>query len=318
MSVSGNAVVFQLGKESAYGTLGTATEQIQISSESLRPTYNKISEGLATGGKGEGFMATMGKGVEGSISTLFRADMGLILGGALGKEANVTGTDAKTHVFTCIESAPNVHLPSLSALVDRKVDAFSYTGLKINRLSLSASQGDYLKCDVDFVGKAETESATMQTGLTPSTLKAFKFAQGKVYNGDTAIADIKSMSLELNNNLDYQTQTTDTGDFYKEAEVGTRSVAISLEAIYAGGVESLRKDYYKTDDTLSLTMEFTSDASPYKLTIDIPCCQMNDASANMSDPSSSLSQTMSLNAVDNLDDEFITMTLVNTKSDKYI
>lgn len=52
--INGNSVTFQLGKESTYGTAVSATEQIKISSESLKPVYNKVEEGVATGGRGAG------------------------------------------------------------------------------------------------------------------------------------------------------------------------------------------------------------------------------------------------------------------------
>lgn len=323
--ISGNSVVLQMGKETTYGTSASATKQIKISSESLRPTYNKVSEGLGTGGRGEGLLATMGIGLEGTVSTLLRPDMGYILAGILGAEGTVsTPTSGKghTHTFTCIASDPSNHLPSYTFKVNRGVDAFAYTGCKINRLSLSASAGDFVKADFDIVGKDESSGATMQS-LTPSTLKAFKFAQGKVYNGSSEIADITNINIEINNNCDAQTQTTDTGNYYKEPEVGMRSCSITLDAIYSTDTESLRESYYKSDNTLSLKVEFTSDeeiesTESYKMTITIPCCQMSDASANMSDPGSSLSQSMTLNAVDNLTDEFIKIELTNNDSAKYI
>lgn len=73
--VNGNSVKLQIGEESSYATIADATEQIKISSESLKAAYNKVDEGLATGGRGSGKRQTMGIGVEGSFSTLFRPDM---------------------------------------------------------------------------------------------------------------------------------------------------------------------------------------------------------------------------------------------------
>ena len=81
--VSGNSVIFQIGKESTYGTAVAGTKQIKISSESFKPNYNKVDEGLATGGRGEGLKQTMGIKVEGGLSTLLRPDMGYLIFGAL-------------------------------------------------------------------------------------------------------------------------------------------------------------------------------------------------------------------------------------------
>lgn len=318
--INGNSVIAQVGKESVYGTGIAATKQFKISAESLKPVYNKIDEGLATGGRGAGLQATMGIGVEGSMSTLFRADMGYLLKGVLGTEVVASATEGYKHTFTCIAAGEEYHLPSWSFAVDRKVAKFRYVGSKVNALTLSASSGDYLKCDFDVVGKNE-EVIDSLPALTPSALKAFKFAQGKVYKGTTEIADVTSMSVAINNNCDYQTQTSATGDYYKEPEVGTREISCELSAIYASGVEAIRNEFYKSDKTLSVKLEFISDeiigtAEPYKLTITLPCCQMSDASANMGGLDT-LSQSMSLNVVDNLVDELIEVELYNSDSEEY-
>lgn len=328
--INGNSVIFQMGKESTYGTAGTATKQIKIGSESLKPVYNKIDEGLATGGRGAGLKATMGIGVEGSISTLMRPDLVYLLAGVLGEEATPVasaGGEGYKHVMTAIEASETKHLPAWTCYVDRKVGKFGYTGCKINRLALSAASGDYLKCDVDFVGKDEQTGVTMST-ITgqPSQLRAFKFAQGKVYKVEeeerTPIADVDSIQLEINNNCDYQIQTTDTGDNYKEAEVGTREISLSLSAIYASGAEGLRASYYKSDATFAVDLEFVSDEmiddeEPYKLTIKLPCCQMSDADANMGGVET-LKQNMTMNVADNLSDELIIVEAVNADEAKYI
>lgn len=318
--INGNSVIAQLGKEGSYGVGATATKQFKISSESLKPVYNKIDEGLATGGRGMGLKATMGIGLEGSMSTLFRPDMGYLLAGVLGRDAVTDSGDGKLHTMTCIESSETAHLPSWSFYIDRKVEQFRYTGCKINSLTLSASAGDYLKCDFDVVGKAEEENATLGT-LTPSVLRAFKFAQAKMYkivdDEETAIADIDSISLAISNNCDSQIQTTDTGDYYKEPEVGTRDIQLTASAIYSSGTEEFRKDFYKSDATVGVKLEFISDEKigddNYKLTITLPCCQMSDADANMGGLET-LKQNMTLNVVDNLVDELIKVELLNNDS----
>lgn len=325
--INGNSVRFQLGLESTYGTAVSPTKQLKIGSESLKPVYNKIDEGLATGGRGSGLKATMGIGVEGAFSTLMRPDLAYLIAGVLGEEATpVQSTEGYEHVFTAIEADETKHLPAWTMYVDRKVGAFKYTGCKINSLSLSAAAGDYLKCDVNVVGKDE-EAASMSSSLTPSSLRAFKFAQGKVYmkQGDNSyaeVADVTSMGLDINNNCDYQTQTTDTGSYYKEAEVGTREIGCTLETIYTAGSEELRANLYKSDAQFSVKLEFISDEmissdEPYSMTIELPCCQMSDATANMGGLDT-LKQTMSLNVADNLEDELIKVTVVNGDSSAYI
>lgn len=323
--INGNSVIAQLGKESAYGTPVAATKQFKIASESLKPTYNKIDEGLATGGRGKGLMATMGIGVNGSESTLMRPDMGYLLAGVLGVDVVSTSGDGTKHTITCIASDENQHLPSWTFYVDRKVGKFKYSGCKINALTLSANAGDYLKCDFDIVGKEEIANATL-SALTPSVLRAFKFAQAKMYkivdDEEVEIADVDSINLSINNNCDATVQTTDTGDFYKEPEVGTREIGLTCSAIYSSESESIRTEFYKSDATVGIKMEFISDENlpdstdPYKLTITLPCCQLSDADANMSGLET-LKQNMTFNVVDNLVDELIKVELINADASSY-
>lgn len=321
--INGNSVILQLGKETTYGTKATGTEQIKISSESFKEVYNKIDEGLATGGRGSGLKATMGIGVEFSFATLFRPDFGNILKGALGVSAYASGK----HTFTCIESAEDKHLPAWTFYVDRKVGKFAYTGCKIGSLSLSASAGNYLTCDVSGNGKLEETVSSLAT-LTPSSLRAFKFAQAKVYSkaknaeSRTELADVTNLSIEINNNLDAQTQTTSTGDHYKEPEVGTREITATVDMIYSVSAETARNAFYKSDDTLSIEAEFISDETfgeddtPYSLKIKLPCVQCSDATANMGGLDT-LSQNMVFNVADNLTDELIEIELINDKTGAY-
>ena len=320
---NGNALVVQLGKEGTYGTLATPTRQIRVSSESMKPTYNKVDEGLLTGNKGKSASNIMGIKVEGSLSTLARPDdLGLFLKCALGEEATVSGSETTgyTHTFTPIGNGVNDNLPTMSAVIDRVIDVFGYNGLAVGSLSLSADAGDYVNLEASFVGKNETSGAS-KASLSPSPLKAFKFHQGKVYLKKSSdidaieLADVTSVSWEYNNNLDSDTQTTSTGLFYKRPEVGTREMTTTLSCIYTQESEAYRNNYYKTDAQLGVVLEFTSDEEisegvPYSLKITIPCNQVSDADANVSG-AERLMENMTLDAIDDGIHELVTVELVN-------
>lgn len=326
---NGNALIVQIGKENSYGTLSTPTRQIRVSSESLKPNFNKVEEGLLTGNKGKSGTNIMGIKVEGSLSTLARPDdVGLFLKCALGNEATVSGTSETgyKHTFTPIGNTESDAIPTMSAILDRVINTFGYSGLAIGELSLSADAGDYVNLEATFVGKTEIPSANKQT-LTPSPLKAFKFHQGKIYlkkaGAESAVelADVTSINWTYNNNLDSDTQTTSTGLYYKQPEVGTREMTTTVTCIYTSDSEEYRNDYYKTDAELGLVVEFTSDEEvgegvPYSLKITIPCNQVSDADANVGG-ADRLMQNMTLDAIDNGSDELVTVELVNGYSTKY-
>lgn len=265
----------------------------------------------------------MGIGVEGAFSTLMRPDMGLILSAMAGKEEAVTENSNGNyiHTFHAIGTALPDSLPSVTAKVNRVAGQFAYTGLKINSVAFNAAAGDYLKIDVTFNGKDE-ETTTMTSNLTPSARKAFRFAGGKVSIAGSEVADITSIAMTYSNNLDAQTQTTSTGNYYAEPECGVREIATDLEMIYSASAETIRALYYKTDNTFSLTLEFESDevigstTDKYKLKIEIPANQVSDSSANMGGLER-LNQNISCNAVDLLSGEFVTFTLLNEEESQY-
>lgn len=307
-----------MGTESVYGTESTLTKQIRVSSESLKPVYNKVDEGLLTGGRGASRKEIMSCKVEGDISTLARPDdLGMFLNALLGVEV-VTGSDTEgyTHTYTALGTGEDDELPSLTAVLDRKAGVFSYTGLKLNSMSFSAAPEDYLKLDMSYVGYKE-DTGTLTAGLSPSTLKSFKFRHGKVKLAGAEIADITNIKFDYNNNLNADVQTTSTGLYFKEPEPGVRELSTELEMLYSSGTEAYRNSYYKTDADVSIELNFVSDEDvvsgvPYSLTITIPHNQCADATANMTGADNT-KQTMSFNAWDNGSDELITAVLINNQ-----
>jgi hypothetical protein len=106
-----------------------------------------------------------------------------------------------------------------------------------------------------------------------------------------------------------------------EPNPNLRDITFELEMIYASAAEQLRQDYFKTDDMLSIKLEFTSSEKMatnnfYKLSIEVPAVQITECSNAVSD-ANGIRQTASLSAVDNGIDELITITLTNAYSNAY-
>jgi hypothetical protein len=322
---NGNQIVCQFGVESTYGTLPTMTKQIRIASEGFKYTPEKKDEGLLTGGKSTGKVYTMSIKSEGAITTNVRPDeVGYWLGGTFGVEGVPTlvvgSTGAYKHTFT--SSGANDGTPSLSFVVDRIVKAYAYTGQKVQSLSFSAQPGDYLKVDVSLVGKDEV-TGTVVGGLTVSPLKPFRFSNASVKMNGTVVADVTSIKFEYNNNLDAALQTTSTGLYFKEPEVGARDIKTTLEVIYSTESDDLRTDHFKTDDSLSVEINFTSDelieaGYPYAMKILIPHNQITDATAANASGAEKLKQSITLKAIEESTDELITAELINGLQTKYI
>jgi hypothetical protein len=328
--ISGNSVILQVGKESSYSTPGTMERQIRFASEGFAPVYNKTQEPVMTGGKGQGRFETMGIKTEGSSSFMARPDdVGLFLKYALGLETiesveiDSTDTGAVKHTFTPIGNGLNDSIGSLTFQLDKKTTVFVYTGCKINSISLNAAPEDYLQVELDIVGKNELTDGTMNTSLSPSPLKSFKFNQGKVYINNTEVAHITNIGFTYNNNFETDIQTTSTGLGYLEPQANTREISLDLEMIYDTAAETFRQSYLKTDDIFSVKLEFISDEEivvgvPYSLTIDIPACQVTECSNAVGD-ANGIRQSVTAAGIEPNDSntELLTIELVNGFDDEY-
>ena len=112
------------------------------------------------------------------------------------------------HTFT--EPSGTDVLPSFTIQVGRESNESEFTGMVGNRLSMSASVGEYVMLSSDFVGCAETYSAggrALQTPTFSDALDALYFANGSVVFDDgsgntTASATVKSFSFDISMNRD--------------------------------------------------------------------------------------------------------------------
>jgi hypothetical protein len=325
MGNMGNAAVLQIVKEATYGTLPAAmTRQLRFSSEGFKYLPTNKDEGLLTGGKLSGRVVTLGKKVEGSFSTLARPDdIGLLLLAAFGVEDQtpnkVSGSTAVyEHVFTLLGTETDDELPSLSAVIDRVESIFSYVGLKVNTLSFSAAPDDYLKIDVNVVGRDEG-IGTLTTGLSYSALIPFKFSNATVVV-DGKTLEGTSVKFELNNNLDSGSKTTLTGLYYMEPSPGAREVKCDIEVLYDADTDGIREDFLLTDDEAAISINFESDQEAetgynYALNFSIPAAQLTDASPTVSS-ADRIKMSLSFKAVDHATDE-IECTLTNLLATAY-
>lgn len=331
---SGNNVRVQLGIEEDFGVPVTATKAVKVFSEDFKYVPGKKEEGLLTGNRSKGRSDTMSKSVEGSLSFLMRPDDGMFMGLALGLEPNEPvledgASTAYRHTFDAAGS--NDPMPTATVIIDRVVTAFEYTGVTVGSFSFQASPEDYLKADFSFVGRDEVNNGSIESGVTVSPLKAFKFRHATVSMAGSTVADVTDIKFDYNNALTSNQQTTDTGDYFMKPEPGAREITADLEVVYTAETDALRNSYFKTDDEFELDIIFTSDELietvegepgdpalefPYELRIRLPHCQVTDASANVGG-ADLIKQSMSIAAFES-ENGLITLELVDSRDTKYI
>ncbi len=330
--VTGNSLKVYLGKEDSSKKYGvkpaTMTHRVKVASESLQAKFNKKDEGLLTGGIATGKVATMSRKVEGGLSTLLRPDdSSLFFYLLLGKETTSAPSaspppESLKHTYEPIGNALDDSLPSCTIGIDRTIVQDNYTGCKINTCSFSAQQEDYIKVDLAFIGSRELEEEIKNAGsLKPSAQSAFKFLGGEFKINGEHVADVTNMKFDYNNNLDSNTMTTDSGEFFLEPECGARDIKIDVEVLYSVASAQLKKDYYDTDDDFAVSLHFESsekskENKPFKIDIEIPAVQLTDLSNNVGGADKVI-QKMSMKAIENFEDPLISVHVYNNTTEIY-
>ena len=150
---------------------------------------------------------------EGGINLVAQGDdfCGMLFYGAYGDNSTANSAaytfDGTTETHTMKEGKDHI-LPSFTIKVGREDKEHTYIGMCLSRLSLSAAVGEYVTMSADFNGKAESAQGTLESTVTytGSGADGLHFADGVIkFSSDGAansvVASIKSISFELNTNL---------------------------------------------------------------------------------------------------------------------
>jgi len=105
--------------------------------------------------------------------------------------------------------AYKIEYPSFTVVVGREDKQHTFTGMMVDKLSLSANIGEYVMLGVDFVGRAESDVGDLAVpNFDGVALNALHFANGNVFFSDggdvsaTASAKVKSISFDVSLNRD--------------------------------------------------------------------------------------------------------------------
>jgi hypothetical protein len=321
--ITGNSAILQVAKDQYNGDVPVAAtngfKQIRFSSFSMDYVPNKAQEPVLTGNISQSRFDTMGIKAEGSISTLARPDdLGFFLYHLLGTQEL---TDTDVFKFTPHRSL----LPSFTAKIDKGAGIYTYPGCILNNLNLKCEVEDYMLLDLDIKAYDELFTPGSITPIQPSTQRAFKFHQGKIYYGNSLgsmqeLADINSIGLTYNNSVENTIQTTSTGLHYKRPTPNTRIITIDLGCLYSTESETFRQSYFKTDSIFALKLDFQTDEGEpgdlHRLTIEIPNVQVSSCSVPISD-GNSIKQSMSMAAIDIGNGDIISFYLDNGLTELY-
>lgn len=226
-----------LKKETTFGTAATVAEFIPVKSfEPAQDPQNYYPEAIrGTRGRVRG----IGMGIQNEVSMEMDAEpqsIGHILLAALGtvSSAAVSGvTGAFTHTIT-----PGNTLPSYTFEKNDTVMTQTIAGTKIDSLTLSVEAGDdgVLSVEADMIAQSITDKAAASTA-TYTDKDPFVFHRVTVEKGGTVNENLKSLELEINNNLKDDQFTLRKSRNVATIEEGMREVKVTSEMLFKNKAE---------------------------------------------------------------------------------
>lgn len=200
----------QLGAvaEDTWGTYKAPTSFVEFTEESLALAIERIeSPGLRASNRvlRTDRWAAGQRRVEGTVS--FEAPskgLGLWLKNALGA-VNITtpggATDARLHSHTLgdpfgLGLTVQVGRPDVSGTVQ----PFSYTGAKINSITLTNSVDEFLVVECEMVAEDEVTSESLATASYPAAMQLFNWTQGVISLAGSPVGVVTDYSVTVSNN----------------------------------------------------------------------------------------------------------------------
>ena len=211
---SGLAAQLGAASETTWGTAVTPDHFYEFLSEDINLKVDRLeSKGLRANNRvlrTDRWAATQQR-IEGKIDfEVPTKGMSLWLKNALGSTTITTpsgATNARLH--RSVLSDP--YGLGLTVQVGRPdssgtVQPFTYAGVKVDQLSLSNSVGDFLKAEINLVGKSESTGTSLATATYPITsgsaaYQYLNWTQGAVTIGGSAVGVVTAINVDINNNM---------------------------------------------------------------------------------------------------------------------
>ena len=209
MASFANRYVSIAREDGGYGTVSSAATLYGfVDDENLKQTYDIVERNDMSYWAAHN--SAVGKQyTEGDLNFVLQADdfCGMLMYAAMGGD-NATVSSGE-HVLS--EKTTN-DLPSLTVKVGRDDKEHTFKGMMVNRMSISATVGEYVTASFSLIGQAEEATGSLSTpdwgaGNDKSgaaTVDGMHFKDSSVrFMADTDDSIyIRSFTIELNNNLD--------------------------------------------------------------------------------------------------------------------
>lgn len=273
-SVGSNAAI-GLGQETLWGSGTVAvTKFFPFVSEGITKTKEVQFSNAIRGSTARSIWRTGKTSVGGDINVEVIPDSAGIFTlfyNALGRvvTAGPSGSGYYTHRIM-----PSGVLPEgLRVEVERDAAAFTYSGMKVQNMSMECRVGDPLTATFTLIGKDEETSADPTTATTISTLNPLTYDEGSLYiDGSATATEISGFSISVANSLAEDKGALGSASRIALPRSGFREVTGTLNAEFDN---LLNYNRFVNGTETSLHLSFVSDdeaatGTDYQLDIYLP------------------------------------------------
>ena len=174
---------------------------------------------------------------------------------ALGRNvtAGPSGSGYYTHRIMCSGVLPE----GLRVEVERDAAAFTYSGMKVNQMTLECRVGEPLTATFSMLGSDESTGDSPTTATSISSLNPLTYDEGSLYvDGSATATEISGFTLTVNNNLKEDKMSLGSASRVAIPRSGFRDVTGSLNAEFDN---LLNYNRFINGTETSLKLSFVSD-----------------------------------------------------------
>lgn len=222
-----------IAKETTFGTPVTASDYLQIVSESISHNIEEVVREAIRGIADEPASLEGLTTITGDIVVEVQPQtIGYLLRSALGAPVSTGAATQYKHVFTPVQSdfATKCALPPYTLEVHRDLDqAFQFSGCAVNSLQFSwGVDQKILRCTASILGKSITLIA--KTSPTFEAANPFTWEQATYKTGAplAAIDTLTAIQITINNNLEAVATLNNTKEISRIRRNGYRTVELQL------------------------------------------------------------------------------------------
>ena len=199
------------------GTTTSDTSLINMTSESISTTYNRLEEGTLLASKTRPAQDLASVTVSGGISTIFKPDFAdFIFEWAMGKKSTTASTDYSWYTgYTVNEytlANPDEDLPSAALYLNRSLPKkgglpqnFLFDGLTVSSVAFDCTAQDFVKADINISGRNETLENDDPSPAAPSSTGtgSYKCTSARLIHKPAGTQNLQAWFLQDTNNVWY-------------------------------------------------------------------------------------------------------------------